>query len=56
MPCNGLTSARGADVHVVIRTHGAPIPGLIHEQINSFNGGCPPNTCKNVQAAPHEAG
>jgi hypothetical protein len=56
LPCNGLASARSADVHLVVRTHGAPIPGLIPEQIHSFNGGCPPNTCKNVQAAPHEAG
>lgn len=56
LPCNGLANARTADVHLVVRTHGAPIPGLIPEQIHTFNGGCPPNTCKNVQAAPHEAG
>ncbi len=55
LPCNGLASARTADVHLVVRTHGAPIPGLIPDQIHSFNGGCPPNTCKNLQAAPHEA-
>src|SRR5262249_30343107 len=29
LPCNGLVSARSADVHLVVRTHGAPIPGLI---------------------------
>lgn len=55
LPCNGLINARQADVHLVVRTHGQPIPGLIQEQIHSFNGGCPPNNCKNVQAAPHEA-
>ncbi len=55
LPCNGLASARKADVHLVVRTHGAPIPGLVPDQIHSFNGGCPPNTCKNLQAAPHEA-
>lgn len=56
LPCNGLASARTADVHLVVRTHGAQIPGLVPDQIHSFNGGCPPNTCKNLQAAPHEAG
>lgn len=55
LPCNGLFNARSADIHVVVRTHGAPIPGLIQDQIGSFNGGCPPNTCTNVQAGPHEA-
>jgi hypothetical protein len=55
LPCNGLFDSRTADVHLVVRTHGEPIPGLIPDQIHSFNGGCPPNTCKNVQAAPHEA-
>lgn len=56
LPCSGLASARTADVHLVVRTHGAPIPGSIDEQIHSFNGGCPPNMCRNVQASPHEAG
>ncbi|HEV2216480.1 MAG TPA: hypothetical protein VGV88_02800 [Candidatus Dormibacteraeota bacterium] len=55
LPCNGLISARGADIHLVVRTHGAPIPGSIDDQIHSFNGGCPPNSCANLQAAPHEA-
>jgi hypothetical protein len=55
LPCNGLFNARTADIHLVVRTHGAPIPGLIPDQIHSFNGGCPPNTCKNIQAGPHEA-
>lgn len=55
LPCNGLFDPRTADVHVVVRTHGAPLPGLIDEQISTFNGGCPPNNCKNLQAAAHEA-
>jgi hypothetical protein len=55
LPCNGLFDARTADVHIVVRTHGAPIAGSIPDQIHSFNGGCPPNSCKNIQAAPHEA-
>jgi hypothetical protein len=60
LPCNGLLDARTADVHVVIRTHGDAIPGLVDEQISSFNGGClagEPNVgqCHNVQASVHEA-
>jgi hypothetical protein len=61
LPCDGLLDARTADVHVVIRTHGEAIPGLVDEQISSFNGGClagEPNVgqCHNVQASVHEAG
>lgn len=55
LPCNGLFNARTADVHLVVRTHGAPIPGMVDDQIHSFNGGCPPNSCRNIQASPHEA-
>ena len=29
-----------AEVHVVLRTHGPAIPGLVHEQISSYRGGC----------------
>ena len=49
----GLLHPRTAEIHLIIRNHGAAIPGLIDEQISSFNGGCPPNTCGNVQAAAH---
>ena len=49
----GLLDPRGAEIHLVIRDHGPAIPGLIDEQIHSFNGGCPPNSCGNVQAAAH---
>jgi hypothetical protein len=60
LPCNGLLDARTADVHLVVRTHGDAIPGLVSEQISSFNGGClagEPNVgqCLNLQSAPHEA-
>jgi hypothetical protein len=61
LPCNGLLDARTADVHVVIRSHGDAIPGLVAEQISSFNGGCLPGEpnvgqCQNVQDSVHEAG
>ncbi|MDH3674054.1 MAG: hypothetical protein OES12_01055 [Anaerolineae bacterium] len=36
----GLTDAEGAEIHMVIRTHGPPIPGLVDEQITLFGGGC----------------
>ena len=29
-----------AEVHVVLRTHGPAVPGLINEQIGSYRGGC----------------
>ena len=44
---NGLA----ADVHLVIRGHGAVIPGLAHAQISTFGGGCATNVCANQQAA-----
>jgi hypothetical protein len=49
----GLLNPRGAEIHLVVRNHGPAIPGLIKEQISSFNGGCPPNSCTNVQASVH---
>ena len=41
----------GAEVHLVIRTHGAILPGAITAQLSILNGGCPPNTCRNVDVA-----
>ena len=41
----------GAEVHLVIRTHGAIIPGAITAQLSMLNGGCPPNSCANVETA-----
>jgi hypothetical protein len=52
LPCNGLLDSRAAEVHLVVRTHGQALPGVIDEQISSFNGGCNP-TCANVQASIH---
>ena len=43
---NGL----GAEVHIVVRTHGMINLGHVHEQIGTFGGACNP-TCANVQAA-----
>ena len=49
----GLTEPLGAEVHLVIRTHGQLIPGMMHEQLSTFDGGCLPNVCANVQASIH---
>lgn len=49
----GLQAPRGAEIHLVIRSHGAPIPGLVHEQISSVEGGCHVNVCEDTQFAAH---
>ena len=51
---NGLRDFRKAEVHIVLRTHGDPIPGLVGQQISRFNGDdCIVNMCRDVQAAIH---
>ncbi len=50
----GLLDARGAEIHLVVRSHGQPIPGLVDEQISMFNGGCKVNTCTDVQFTIHQ--
>ena len=50
----GLLNPLGAEIHPTIRSHGEALPGLIHEQIHTFNGGCPPNTCTNLQFTVHQ--
>jgi hypothetical protein len=44
-----------AEIHLAIRSHGPPSadPAVLHEQLTTFNGGCPPNTCMTVQFALH---
>lgn len=37
---SGLLDAEGAEVHLVIRSHGEKIPGLVDEMIRTFNAGC----------------
>jgi len=31
-----------SEVHVVLRTHGPKVPGMVNEQISSYGGGCNP--------------
>src|SRR5262249_55564714 len=49
---NGLEPGNGfgAEIHLVLRTHGLTHPGSVAQQIGSFNGGCNA-VCANVQAA-----
>lgn len=36
----GLTNPLGAEIHLVIRTHGPPQSGLVGDQVQTFGGGC----------------
>lgn len=36
----GLTNPTQAEIHAVVRTHGPVIPGMVDQQISTFNGGC----------------
>jgi hypothetical protein len=47
----GLLDPRGAEIHVIVRSHGDPIPGLVREQISTVGGGCDINTCESQQFA-----
>ncbi|MGI9547494.1 MAG: hypothetical protein ACR2MM_09675 [Flavobacteriaceae bacterium] len=37
----GLLDAQKAEVHLVLRSHGPKVPGIVDEQIGSYLGGCP---------------
>ena len=53
----GLMDSVNAEIHVVLRTHGQAMadPTMLHEQISTFNGGCPPSDCVDEQFAVHQA-
>ncbi len=59
-----LKDSRAAEIHLVARSHGPAVPGLIQEQIGSYAGGCavflnPPaipaevGECADIQFAVH---
>jgi hypothetical protein len=52
----GLVEPFKAEIHLVVRTHGPASgdPAVLQAQLNMFNGGCPPNTCGNVQVSVHQ--
>ena len=37
---HGLTDPQGAEVHLVVRSHGPRIPGEVDQQLRTFAGGC----------------
>jgi len=45
----GLLDLTKAEIHLVLRTHGPMLAGLLDQQATTFNGGCPPNSCGNLQ-------
>jgi hypothetical protein len=47
----GLTDAEHQGVHMVIRSHGLAIPGMVDDQIHTVGGGCGTNTCVDEQSA-----
>jgi hypothetical protein len=50
----GLLDPKHAEIHMVVRSHGPALMGAAFmDQLSIFNGGCPPNTCVNVQASVH---
>ena len=51
----GLTNPLGADVHLVLKSHGRLIQGMTYEMTHTFDGGCDVNTCEDIQYAVHEA-
>ncbi len=52
----GLLDPLRAEIHLVTRTHGPAINDatMLGQQLSLFNGGCPPNTCANLQASIHQ--
>lgn len=52
----GLMDVDEAEIHFVVRSHGAKIPGLVDDQISSVDGGCGINVCDDIQFAAFAAG
>ncbi len=50
----GLVDALGSEIHFVLRNHGQAIPGLLEEQLTTFEGGCDVNGCTDEQFAVHK--
>lgn len=48
---DGLVDSFSAEIHPIVRSHGSVILGLEEEQITTFDGGCPPNECEDLQFA-----
>ncbi len=63
-PAPGLTDPLGAEMHLVVRDHGAKIPGQVPSQIHTFEGACTPESslglgsggydCADIQFSIHQ--
>lgn len=66
LPSVGLENIFGAEVHLVVRSHGEALPSHMPDMIQTFNGGClyppgvptdfgapGPNRCEEIQFAVH---
>ena len=49
----GTTNLKAAEVHIILRSHGEPIPGQIEAQTSTFSGGCRQNGCVNQHYSIH---
>lgn len=47
----GLVDAQGAEIHLIVRSHGELIPGMVNKQISTEPGGCSINDCVDQQFA-----
>lgn len=50
----GLTNPRGAEIHLVVRSHGPIIPGMNRAMFHSFEVGCTPETSAGFGDGPNE--
>ena len=65
LEANGIGDSETAEIHLVIRSHGQAIPGLVQAQLSTFNGGCTgfgpefgapgPNECTDLYFSSHYA-
>lgn len=46
-----FTDPHDVSVKLVVKHHGEVIPGTVNQQMHTVGGGCPPNTCTDVQWA-----
>ncbi len=55
-PNLGLMNPHKAEIHLAVRSHGlaSADPDVLRAQLSTFNGGCPPNACMNVQVSIHQ--
>ena len=55
-PAPGVEDPKGADIHLVIRSHGPASgdPAVLEQQLTTFGGGCMVNPCANIPAAVFE--